>query len=452
VGLSIDGLASGLDTTTLINDLMKVEAVPQTLLKNRVTAVQARISALQGLNSGVAELATKAKKFAEPKAWELYSATSTSAKVTTSVGAGAGPASIDFTVSALAQKQTSVSAAMTEWQDSPPVLTVVVGGVSKEITAKSTSLDDVVSAINAAGSGVTASKVPVGAEGYRLQFTAAGSGTEAAFSIYRGSAAAVAGQTATQLATTLIRPAQDAAIVLWAGTAAEQTLTSSTNTFSELLPGVAVTVSEVSTTPATITVARDNAQISKAASDLVGSVNSVLASISTKSTVVSSTNAAGTPITSGGVFTGDSTVRTVNANILAAATQPVNGKSPSEFGIVITKSGSIEFDATKFGDALTKDPAATMAAVASISGRLAEAAKQASDPTTGLLSTKIAGQQTDAKNFNAQIENWDDRLATRRAALQRTYSSLEVALSGMKAQSSWLSSQLAGLSTGSSSS
>lgn len=451
MGLSIDGLASGLDTTSLINDLMRIEAAPQTLLRSRVSAVQSRISALQGLNSSVADLATKATKFSEPKAWELYSAASTSAKVTTAVGAGAAPASIDFTVGALAQKQTSVSSVMTAWPDSPAVLTVVVGGVSKEITAKSTSPDDVAAAVNGAGAGVTASKVAVGADGYRLQFTATASGADGAFSIYRGDAAAVAAQTAVPLATTLIRPAQDAAVVLWAGTAAEQTLTAPTNTFSDLLPGVSITVSEVSTTPVTVTVARDNAQISKTASDLVGSVSGVLAQISTKSTVVGSTNASGAPVTSGGIFTGDSTVRTVNANILAAATQPVNGKSPSEFGMVLTKSGSIEFDATRFGDALAKDPAAAIAAAASISGRLADAAKQASDPTTGLLSTKIAGQQTDAKEFNAQIENWDDRLATRRASLQRTYSALEVALSGMKAQSAWLSSQLAGLSTGSSS-
>lgn len=451
MGLSIDGLSSGLDTTSLINDLMRIEAAPQTLLKSRVAAVQSRISALQGLNASVADLATKAAKFSAPKAWDLYTASSTSAKVTATVSSGATAGAIAFTVSSLAQKQTSVSAAMTEWPDSPAVLTVVVGGVSKEITAKSTSLDDVVSAINSAGAGVTASKVSVGADGYRLQFTAAESGTKGAFSIYRGNAAAVADQTATPLATTQIRAAQDAAVVLWAGTAAEQTVTSPTNTFSNLLPGVSVTVAEVSTTATTVTVVKDTAQISKAAGDLVSSVNGILAQISTKSTVVSSTNAAGSPVTSGGIFTGDSTVRSVNANILAAATQPVSGKSPSEFGIVLTKSGSIEFDATKFGDALAKDPAATVAAAAAIAGRLSEAAKQASDPSTGLLSTKIAGQQTDAKNFNAQIENWDDRLATRRAALQRTYSALEVALSGMKAQSAWLSSQLAGLSTGSSS-
>ncbi|MDN4642536.1 flagellar filament capping protein FliD [Arthrobacter sp. PsM3] len=446
MGLSIDGLSSGLDTTSLINSLMTIEAAPQNLIKSKAAAVQTRISALQGLNSAVADLATKAAKLAEPKGLELYSASSSSPKSSVTVGAGASAGSIDFTVSALAKKQSSVSGALTEWPDDPPVLTVAIAGVAKEITAKTTSLDDVLAAINGAGAGISATKVPIAAGGYRLQFTASDPGAKNTFSVYRGNAAAVADLTAVPLPLTEIRKAQDASVVLWAGTGAEETATSSTNTFSNLLQGASITVTEVGAAPVTVTVARDNAQISKAASDLVGSVNGVLAQISTKSTVVSSTDATGKPVTSGGVFTGDSTIRQVNAAVLSAASQPVDGKSPAEFGITLTKTGTMEFDATKFGDALAKDPAGTMAAVATIAGRVADAAKQASDPTTGLLSTKIKGQQNDAKDFATQIENWDDRLVTRRATLQQTYTALEVALSGMKAQSSWLTSQLAGLS------
>ena len=72
------------------------------------------------------------------------------------------------------------------------------------------------------------------------------------------------------------------------------------------------------------------------------------------------------------------------------------GTSPSEIGISVTKTGTMEFDATKFGDALAKDPAGTMAAGPAIAGRVADAAKQASDSTTALLSTKITGQQSEA--------------------------------------------------------
>ena len=442
MGLSIDGLSSGLDTTALINSLMAVEAIPQSLMKNKAATVQTRISALQGLNTAVADLATKAGKLSDPKSLELYSAPSSTAKVTTVIGAGAKPGAVDFTVSQLAQTQVSVSKNLAAW----PYTTMTVtgeGGQAITVTPLTSSLDDVVSAVNLSGAGIVASKVSVGGGEYRLQFASSKTGVAGGFSIADPDGTA---------GLTKVQSGQDAQIKLWAGTAAEATLSSATNTFADVLSGVSISVSEVSATPTRVTVARDDAQISRAASDLVSSVNGVLAQIATKSAVVSSTDASGNPVTSGGVFTGDSTVRTVNAAILAAASQPLNGKSPSELGISVTKTGTMEFDATKFGDALAKDPAGTMAAVATIAGRVADAAKQASDPSTGLLSTKIKGQQSTAKDYTDQIADWDDRLEMRRTTLQRTYSALEVALSGMKAQSSWLSSQLAGLSSGSSSS
>jgi flagellar hook-associated protein 2 len=49
--------------------------------------------------------------------------------------------------------------------------------------------------------------------------------------------------------------------------------------------------------------------------------------------------------------------------------------------------------------------------------------------------------------MNNQIANWDVRLADRRTSLERTYAALEVQLSSMKSQSTWLGSQLAGLPT-----
>ncbi len=51
--MSIDGLASGLNTTQLIAQLMQVEAIPQTQLKATVASTNKVITALQGLNTSV---------------------------------------------------------------------------------------------------------------------------------------------------------------------------------------------------------------------------------------------------------------------------------------------------------------------------------------------------------------------------------------------------------------
>jgi flagellar hook-associated protein 2 len=449
--LAVDGLVSGLDTTSLINSLMQVESVPQTLLKNKVSNSQTYISALQSLNTKVAALVDLAGKTSKPASLDLYSAKSSAASITATAASGAAPGQIDLKVDALAKSQKSVSDVMTAWPDSAAVLTIQdKDGTLHEISAASPSLDDIVSAINTAGAGVTATKVAVGGGNYRIQFASTGMGADSAFTIYRGTSAEVTATTAPTLALTEIQGAQDASITIWAGTLAAQSITSKSNTFSDLLPGVSISVSAVSTDPISVTIARDDAAISKKASDLVTAVNGIFSEITSRSTVTTSTDASGTTSTKGGVFTGDSTVRDVNQKILSAASLPVNGRSPSEFGISISKTGTIDFDATKFASAMAADPGAAQAALTEIASRVAAAAATISDKYNGTVTSKITGQQSEVKGLGLQIDDWDRRLTTRRKTLEATYAALEVQLSKLNSQSSYVSSQLAGLSSSSS--
>ena len=147
-----------------------------------------------------------------------------------------------------------MTAAQSAWATNPPVLTIVGSdGTQHEVTAASTSIADVVNAINGAKAGVTAVQVAAGTDSsgatlYRIQLTSA-TGAANAFSIYDGSAASVTAGTATDLLTqtgaATVSQAQDAEAVLWGGTGAEQTVTSSTNTFQNLLPGVNFTATAV---------------------------------------------------------------------------------------------------------------------------------------------------------------------------------------------------------------
>ena len=450
MGLAVDGLVSGLDTTSLINSLMQLEALPQNILKTKASTSQAMISALQGLNAKIASLATLATDTAKPAALDLYKATSSSANVSATATAGASAGQVNIVVTTLAQAQVVVSAAMAAWPDDPPVLTIVGSdGTHTQISAASTSLDDVVLAINGASTGVNAMKVSTGNGQFRLQFTATETGAAGAFDIYRGTSAAVTGGTATKLladpGAALVTTAQDAEVTLWAGTPAAQTIKSATNTFTDLLPGVAVTVSATSVDPVTVTVTRDDTKISKVAGDFVSALNGVFALISTKSAVTDSTDASGKPKISGGVFTSDSMVRAVNEKILSAASMPVDGRSPSEIGISITKTGELEFDADKFAKALAADPARVERVIQELASRVEAAATEASDKYDGLITTKITGQESLVTSLNMQISDFDRRLESRRSALERTYSSMEVQLSALNSQASWLTSQLSAL-------
>ncbi|MGK3945797.1 flagellar cap protein FliD N-terminal domain-containing protein, partial [Streptomyces caeruleatus] len=66
---SISGLASGLDTATIINQLMQVEAAPQNRLKTRISDEKLVLSSLQALNKTIAGLAIKAETLAKDTAW-----------------------------------------------------------------------------------------------------------------------------------------------------------------------------------------------------------------------------------------------------------------------------------------------------------------------------------------------------------------------------------------------
>lgn len=447
---ALPGLATGMDTSGIINSLMRIEAIPQTLLKNKVSASQSMMSALQTLNGKIASLAELSKATAKTDALDLFIATSSSEGVTAKAGPGASAGSVDFVVDRLAQAHAGVTAAMTAWPTSPPTLTLVgADGTRTEVTAASTSLDDVVSAVNGSAAGVTAMKVSTGGGQFRLQLTASTSGAAGSFTAYRGSSADIDGGTAVNLFTepgaAVIKSGQDAQVTLWAGTAAAQSVTSSSNTFTGLLPGVDITVAAVSATPATVTVARDNKQITKKAEDLVTALNGVFAYIKAISSV---TPAAGGSATKAGILAGDSTVRDAGQRLLSAASGPVSGRSPAEIGITITRDGNFTFDATKFAAALAAEPAFVESALQEIAGRVDVAATISSDKSTGLITSKITGQEALVKKLNDQILEWDDRLAARRSTLERVYSGLEVQINRMNSQSAWLASQLATLPKG----
>ena len=85
------------------------------------------------------------------------------------------------------------------------------------------------------------------------------------------------------------------------------------------------------------------------------------------------------------------------------------------------------------------------AAVAAISSRIAAASTSASDKTTGTISTKITGQQSNLTRINDQVAQWDTRLSVQKANLERWYSAIEVQMSKLNAQGKWLTSQIDGL-------
>ncbi|QKS14258.1 flagellar filament capping protein FliD [Curtobacterium sp. Csp1] len=458
--LAIDGLVSGLKTTDLINSLMTIEQVPQTLLKNKLTDTNSFISSLQTINGLVQTLASKATDAAKPTSLDVFTAKSSSTAATVSTRDSAAAGSLSFTIGATATAQVGVTAAMSTWaSDAEPITIVGAGGKQTSVTPASGSLDDAVSAINGAAAGVTATKVAAGTatdgtQLFRLQLTATKTGAASAFQVYRGTGDQVTAGTATNVLTqtgaAVVTAAKDASVTLWAGTDAAQTVTSATNTFTDLLPGVDVTVSAPSSDPVTVTIGQDTSKAQAVASGLVDALNAITAYYGTNTAVTSTTSpTTGTTSTTAGVLTGDATTRDVVQRLTSTMSTPVNGKSPSSIGIVITKDGDFTFDAAAFQKALADDPDGTQAVLSGVATNVGAAATAASDKYTGSITTSITGQQSVATDLSAQIDSWTDRLTQRRATLQAQYAALETSLSNLQSQSSFIASHLATLSSSS---
>ncbi|GAA2900252.1 flagellar filament capping protein FliD [Microbacterium esteraromaticum] len=452
MALSLDGLVSGLKTTELIKALMDVHSIPKNLLKSKIADKGVVISNLQSLNASLQDLAVKAKSASVRGAMSQFTATSSANTVTVTAGANATAGSVDIVVDSVAGRHSIVSAPHAAWPDSPPVVTLQNSkGERVEVTAASTSMQDVAQAINRAGFGVTAAAVRAGsnADGtplYRLQLNAAEPGAAGSFSVLRGDIASVEAGTAADIladpGAATVSTGTDAQVRLWAGTAAEQIVTSANGTFTDLLPGVDVTVSAASAQPVTVTVTTDVAEQAKAHEAFVTQIAKILSGIDKGSTATVPTGGGATTL---GVFTGDSTVRSLRRSLADAVQYPVDGVSPSTMGISIDRYGVLSFDEERFSAALAADPAQVATVFSGLAARVQEVTDTYSDKYDGLLTARITGQQNEVDVLGEQVERWDVRLAQRKASLERTYAQLEVQLSRMQSQSSYLTSQLAAL-------
>lgn len=439
---SIGGLGSGLDTASIIEQFMQLEAASQNRLKSRLSAEKSVLSTLQSLNTKVASLATRAGDLLKPTAFNAVTATSSEAKVAVSATTSASPASFSIRVDQTAVSHRLELATATAMTGAVPTTVRLDRGddgtTDVQLTTDGT-FGGLVAAINdpANATGLRATAVKVGtdtsgADQFRLVVESAATGAAGKFSLS-------AGDGSTLLGGATVRQGRDAQVTIGDTIVA----TSSTNTFAELVPGVTVTLAAGTATGTTsqVALARDPGATTAAVKGLVDALNSVIADIDTQ-TKSSSTGR--------GLLAGDAGVRTVRQDLLASVF-PGDGTSLADLGIQTDRYGKVVLDEAAFKKAYDANPAAVQARLVApgtgFVARVKTAADAASNTTTGTLTAGITGSNASITRLNDGIAAWDLRLELRRTALTRQFTSLETALNQMSSQSSWLSGQLASLPT-----
>ncbi|HEX3003207.1 MAG TPA: flagellar filament capping protein FliD [Angustibacter sp.] len=447
---TVDGLISGLDTTGIITQLMQLQAVPQTRLKTSLSSEQAALSALQSINTRFSGLQTAAEKLQQASTWGAAKASSSSASVTATAASGALAGSVTFSVTQLAAAQSSISgqtfSSLTDTSaitDSSFELHLGSGASAKTVAVNAPadgSLQSLVNAINGTkDAGVRAAAVQVSPGQYRLQLTGTSTGAANTFSL-----TGTGGAPLTSVSFSDVTSAQDA--VLHVGDpAGGYDITSASNTIEGVMPGVTLKVtSKVS--DVTINVDTDSDAIASAVQGLVDAANLALTGIQN----VSSQGVVGSDgkRTGAGALAGDGLMRQLTSQILSKVTAGVGGQSLSTVGIGVNKDGIVTFDKTKFTAALAADPAGTQAKLTTATtggtgfADVMQSFANATGGSTGTIAGAITGRQSTIDDLTDRIADWDVRLASRKDALQRQYSALEIALGKLKSQSTWLAGQI----------
>lgn len=438
---SISGLASGLDSAGIVNQLMQLEAVPQARLRAKLGSEQSVLTKLQGLNTKTATLFTKAEALAKPPSWSPLTATSSNPKLTVATTSSAGPTRLDLSITSVARAHQLGFAQAAGLDDvvtgaSTSVRLDRLDGTSVTLDTGDGSLRALAETINNASNatGLRASLVKSAEGSYRLLVESIETGAASDFALTAEDGSAL-------LAGAQVRAGSDAVIDLGLGIS----VTSTTNTFADVLPGMSLTLAPDAAAgdTATVAVSRDTATLTAGVKDLVDSLNTLLKDIDAQTGY----NAASK---TSGALSGDPATRSLR-NALLTSVYPTGGGSMAAMGIEVTRDGTLKLDEEKLTAAYAADPAGVAAAFTSpgngFADRVAGVAKGASDARTGTISASITGRQSGIQRLENSVEGWDRRLELRRTTLSRQFTALETALGAMSSQSSWLASQIASLPT-----
>jgi flagellar hook-associated protein 2 len=343
--ISFGGIASGLDTASIIAALSTLNQKPIQLLQTKKAEFDGLKKKYQTLEGKMKALGDKAKALSTAGDFLAFSAASSDDKVLKATASGqASAGSFAVKVNSLAKTEFSASngyADFTTTSVGTGDISFTVGGQTTTISIGSgqDTLEKVRDKINAAGIDVSATIVSegTGANPYKLVLQGKKTGAENGFTIDTSNFSGTLAITETEAAT-------DAEIEVNG-----LTIQRASNSITDVVPGVTLNLTSTSATAVNVTVNADHSQIKQRIqeyvdthTDLVNYINNEIKTVNDK----------------GGAFNGESTVRGIKNRLLS---QIADGgypggslKSLAQIGVKLQNDGTLTFDHSKF-DTVVKD-------------------------------------------------------------------------------------------------
>jgi flagellar hook-associated protein 2 len=440
--INLTGLATGLDTSALIDSLMAIERQPLTRMTTQQSTLQTGKNALQAVSDALKKLQTAGQALSDPTIFGNKQAVDVgnASTATATIVSGAPTGGYALQVDRLARSAQASYAFAAPTSDT--TIAVAGDGWNDAIAVSAgTSPADLVARINGDPSlHVVASVVTVdGAQ--RLSFASRATGAASGFT---ASAAGVLSDETT-------KAGQDAQVRIDG-----EVHTSPTNVVENAIPGVRLSLRGVDAVGTTVTVSppgADTSAVGKVAKDFVDAYNSAV-DLLRSTTAVSAT--------SKGALAGDSGLLSLQAQLRGALVSMSGGAAslPLEaLGISTGKAsgtatysadavaGKLTYDADALSAAVTADPAAVRATLTASGGVVKGLVDTLASYTgaSGTLTTRISLAGQDISDIGKRMDDFDVRLTARQTALKAQFASLESTISKWHDQSSWLDGQIKAL-------
>jgi flagellar hook-associated protein 2 len=443
--ISVTGLASGLDTSSIIQALLAAERQPITHLTNQQEKLTGQQSQLQTIKTSLMSLSFAAAELGRPSVFEGIQSVSSSepARIGATISGGAGVGGYQLEVTQLANSaQRTFSFASPAAED-----TVTIDGREYTLKAGATA-KDLASKINSDGKGTVFAAVQ-GTETIVLsnRTTGATGGTFIEVSDPGGALAEKAG-TAKE------------------GKDAEYTVdgvagTSTSNTVTGAVAGVTLTLSALTSAgPVTISVqppAPNLKAIEAQIESFVTAYNKVVEELQTQLTTKPLEKPQkGSEQAVGSLFR-DPALNNLVARMRQAMYSSIEGlpkemSSPLDIGISTgaatatssrsALSGLLKLNTTTLAKAVQENPAGAKAMMQQWAEGFSKVLRGAAG-AGGSLEARINGDESQVREIRARVATMNEMLLVRQKALEQTYAQLETIISRNSTQGAWLTSQAA---------
>lgn len=358
MAISIDGLISGLDTSSIISSLIELERRPIALLEQKQDALDLKLEAWQELNTKILAFETTAQKINSIREFQAMGASfkNFNASQGDIVNLTAN-SNVPFGTYNLVVSQLATQHKLTSDQGFSSI-TSDIGHTSMTITTSSgatqtftdSTLSELRNSINAAGLGVTANIVNTASESdpnYRLMLSSSDVGSGNSFT-------ATVTQDSTVLSFSTLQSAQDAVFTLDG-----LSITRGENVFDDVIEGVDIELTAAGS--GTITMSSDTDTIVENIESFVDAYNEVMDYFAEQ--FAYDVNLGKTK-----PLFGSSTLLGMQSSISSIVTGLVSGfdansdlyTSLSQVGIKTDASNQLAVDTNVLVQALTNDPNAVM--------------------------------------------------------------------------------------------